>query len=409
MLIDFIKRKVWAVVHVGVYFASKFVKRNENVWVFGAWKGKLFSDNTKYMYLYMRENHPEIRSVWITKEKKIVDQMREKGLECYYFNSWDGIKASLKAKAAFTTAGMGDIAEWASSGAQHVALWHGTPLKKIWYDNTGWNEVLKVSKIQKIKNIFLPYLKRDDKDDIYIVSSNEAKSKFETAFRADPESIFVVGQPRNDAFVNKPRNKYFEKLRGENPKKKIVCYMPTHRNFGTVNNNPLNVDILLETDKFLAKHNLILILKPHFHEMKHYIHMTGEFQNIILGIDQETFSDPYCFLPYCDLLISDYSSIYADYLCSGNPIVLFPYDLEQYISSDAGLYYDYESIAPGPICYMWDEVLKSVVEEMKKETVSDQYERVYKLFNVFNDGKNCERTYEVVRRVLDEKATKSGD
>lgn len=52
----------------------------------------------------------------------------------------------------------------------------------------------------------------------------------------------------------------------------------------------------------------------------------------------------------CDLLITDYSSIYLDYLLLDRPIVFFAYDLEHYVERDRALYFTYESMTPGARC-----------------------------------------------------------
>ena len=38
--------------------------RNKKKWVFG--NKKIFKDNTKYLFIYMQEQHPEIQTIWIT-------------------------------------------------------------------------------------------------------------------------------------------------------------------------------------------------------------------------------------------------------------------------------------------------------------------------------------------------------
>ena len=59
---------------------------------------------------------------------------------------------------------------------------------------------------------------------------------------------------------------------------------------------------------------------------------------------------------HCDLLITDYSSIFFDFLLLDRPIVFFPYDLEQYLSQDRAMYFDYEIMTPGPKCRTYDEL-----------------------------------------------------
>lgn len=407
-LMERIEKHLWTIAHEAIYFTSKFIPKDKNTWVFGSWNGKLFSDNAKYLYLYIREFHPEINACWITKDKDLAKEMQKKEYKSYYFHSLKGIACSVRASVVFTTSGLGDVAEWAHPKSMHVSLWHGTPLKKIGYDNTGWGKVLAISKKQKIKNLFLPYVNRKEDNDIYVVSSEEVKRKFETAFRARSNQIYVEGQPRNDAFIRPYKNEYIRDLKSRHPGAKVICYLPTHRNFGKTDNNPLTPEVLLATDKYLRQHNIILILKPHFHEMKHYIHMAGEFTNIILGIDKEIFSDPYSFLPYCDLLISDYSSVFVDYMCSNKPVVMFPYDLDDYIKSDAGLYYEYKDIAPGHICTLWKDTMDKVCMALEENEPSEKYVKIRDMFNSYNDGNNCERVYRLVKKLQGGKAENNG-
>ncbi|KKM95643.1 hypothetical protein LCGC14_1186140 [marine sediment metagenome] len=49
-----------------------------------------------------------------------------------------------------------------------------------------------------------------------------------------------------------------------------------------------------------------------------------------------------------DLLITDYSSVYFDFILVKKPVILFPYDLDEYIKSQ-NIYFKLEDIAVGPI------------------------------------------------------------
>ena len=35
----------------------------DDVWVFGAWGGRAYADNSRYLFEWVRANHPEIRAV----------------------------------------------------------------------------------------------------------------------------------------------------------------------------------------------------------------------------------------------------------------------------------------------------------------------------------------------------------
>ncbi|NCC44090.1 MAG: hypothetical protein EOM18_11045, partial [Clostridia bacterium] len=60
-----------------------------------------------------------------------------------------------------------------------------------------------------------------------------------------------------------------------------------------------------------------------------------------------------------DLLVTDYSSIYIDYLLTGKPIVFLPYDQEKYLQ-ERGMNFPYEKVTPGPKPKSLQEFLNSI-------------------------------------------------
>ena len=57
-----------------------------------------------------------------------------------------------------------------------------------------------------------------------------------------------------------------------------------------------------------------------------------------------------------DLLITDYSSVFYDYLILDRPILFSSFDLMEYQKIDREFYEDYQSSTPGIKCYDWDEI-----------------------------------------------------
>ena len=53
-------------------------------------------------------------------------------------------------------------------------------------------------------------------------------------------------------------------------------------------------------------------------------------------------------LPQCDVLVTDYSSVFFDFALSDRPQIFLPYDLEEYEAS-MGFFYEYRSMVPGRI------------------------------------------------------------
>ena len=80
--------------------------------MFGCWEGKHFRGNSKYLYLYFRDNYSDIQTVWQTKDYDLNIKLRQEGVNSFYAYSIQGIIYSLKAKYFIVTHGIRDINEY---------------------------------------------------------------------------------------------------------------------------------------------------------------------------------------------------------------------------------------------------------------------------------------------------------
>lgn len=352
-------------------------------WVYGAWSGQLFADNSKYLFEYVTKSHPEIESVWITRNRDVCKEVKKRGYKCYLRTSLSGMIAAATAEVAFITSDeLFDISPLVNRNRTKVIeLWHGIAGKAArWKDKNG---VLAFSGAELKRYSSYYWTASSEK---YIDVMNEATS-------APKERFIVTGYPRNDTFVHKPQNTNMERLKNNNPDAKFIIYMPTHRNFGK---ESISVDEFYWLDKKLRENNIIMVYKPHFHELKNVLHLESEFSNIILAKEQEVWGDVYAYIHYFDLLISDYSSIAYDFLCADKPIVLYTYDLNHFRNEDAGLWDFFEEVPAGPFCFSWDEVMKCVINLLAEDTWKEKRAICRNMFHPFCDGKNSERVYDAV-------------
>lgn len=81
----------------------------------------------------------------------------------------------------------------------------------------------------------------------------------------------------------------------------------------------------------------------------------NNFNSRLIFLGEEV-SDVNILLPHLDILLTDYSSVYFDYLLLDRPIVFTPFDLQEYKNSSRELYEDYEDVTPGIKCKNWKEV-----------------------------------------------------
>lgn len=96
-----------------------------------------------------------------------------------------------------------------------------------------------------------------------------------------------------------------------------------------------------------------------------------------------------------DMVITDYSSIYVDYLLLDRPIAFFAYDLAEY-KEKVGFLVDFENLSPGPKAQSYAEFIQ-YLEQVRtgKDAYVSERERVNALLN----GKvihPCEENYSFV-------------
>ena len=107
----------------------------------------------------------------------------------------------------------------------------------------------------------------------------------------------------------------------------------------------------------------------------------------------------YDIIPYSDVLICDYSSIYFDFILTQREVVFNFYDYEKYCNN-RGLSYDpIESIVKGAICYDEKSFLENL-EKVFKGNKAFKHSIADKLFNKHFDKLSSERITKELRKIL---------
>ncbi len=105
-------------------------------------------------------------------------------------------------------------------------------------------------------------------------------------------------------------------------------------------------------------------------------------------------------LPLADMLITDYSSIYFDYLLTNKPIIFTPFDYEKYITKDRELYYDYNEVTPGPKCNDWNEVLEWIKKfEENSNLFQEKRYKIKNKFHKYQDNKRCGKVINAIYNI----------
>ncbi len=333
-----------------VFLLSHFIPKQKNLWLFGSWFGSTFNDNSKYMYLYILKNHPEINAYWVTKNKDVYEKLNKIGLPVLKSSSLKGFIYSLRAKVYIMSSSVGDICGYCYTDKNlGIQLWHGVGIKKIGYST----DFGSFPPFYKLKRKIFPFMANIYKFDIVISTSELWQKRFSEAFNIPIQSIPITGQPRCDIFYKKtPEKKDYIQ----------ILFTPTHRKqgHGEIKSIIPTEEELEKINNFLKKKNAILKLKLHYYDMKH-LPKNIKYSNIKV-INFDPMYDIQEELLNTDILLVDYSGIYFDFLLLDRPVVFTAFDLEDYEKNDQGFYEPFENIAAGKIAKNWEEVLEGIEE-----------------------------------------------
>jgi len=394
-----------------IYLLSGFVPRRKSIWIFGSWDGKKFADNSKYLFLYVYHKQPEITGVWLSRNKTILADLRARGYKAYYMHSLRGILYSMRASCIIFSVGVSDVNRYTTKGTKSVQLWHGTPLKKLELAQARHTPTRRSSYARRLIEEGL----RPNKNyDVVIATSDESKRTMKTVF-SDAREIAVTGYPRNDVLLGAPllsklNDEYVRHIKRELDFQFLFLYLPTYRQeasreFDLFARYGFEANTVNQT---LRELNAVLIIKTHLYFKVHPYDGQADpdseearFERIFT-LSDEDLPDIYPLLRETAVLITDYSSVFFDYLLLDRPVIFAPFDIQQYITADRELFYDYDQVTPGPKAKDWPDVLRLLREAVQDDSWKAERREVCTRFNKFKDSNNSERVFQVVCRLLEQ-------
>ena len=199
------------------------------------------------------------------------------------------------------------------------------------------------------------------------VSSKNVVDIYARNFAIDKSKVIPLGIPRNDFYSKEHLDKEFvsnlkaefEKIYPNIKGKKIVLYAPTFREHPEYNAvfNYFNIEEFIEElgDEYI----LCIKLHPNYNkftdkENQIDLEELSYRYNIVNFTD---YKDEQKLFLISDILITDYSSVMVEYTLLKKPIILFAYDLDNYLENERGFYFDYRKRVPGNIVKNTDELI----------------------------------------------------
>jgi len=271
-------------------------------------------------------------------------------------------------------------------GQIYLNTWHGVPTKVMGYERPGQ----RVGATENIVHNFL--------NSTHIIAANHftGERMFKQAYMLNGMyrgSLLDVPLPRTDMLYNTTRDEINRKLNaiGIPTDKKIILYAPTWKG-RAFNDLEYDLDELKNAIKTLRERintdEYNIYLRVHYF-LYRSIQMDPELSSLCIPFTIDTDE----LLTAVDILISDYSSIFFDFLGTHRPILFYVPDLQDY-SENRGLYIPIDEL-PGPV----SEHLEDIADYINNiETVQLQYKTKY---DAMYDWCSSREDGQVVNRVID--------
>lgn len=347
----------------------------ENVVLFETFMAKNYSDSPKYIYEALNKMYPgKYECVWAINGKHDIPYgaktiKRFSFQYAYYCAISKYLVFNVRQPLWFRK----------REGQVFLETWHGTPLKRLVFDQ---EEVTSAS--PKYKEQF--YKQRKEWD--YLVSANPFSSKtFRSCFMYEGKML-EYGYPRNDILYASDKEERAKRLKeklGIPLDKKTILYAPTWRDDEHYGKGEYKFTLALDLKKMktMLEKDYVLLLRTH-HYIADKIDTTG------LGgfaYNLSTYDDISEIYLITDICITDYSSVFFDFANLKRPILFYTYDIEKYKNQLRGFYIDMNTEVPGPLLYTSEEVIDAILHIDKiQKRYQKRYDEFYDRFCCFDDG-----------------------
>lgn len=345
------------------------IRPDSHIWLFSSTDNSHYNYNSRYLFEYVKENLPEITPLFVINDPELRNSLSSKYGKQYFIEteSIQGIRQALSAGVWFTSAGLPAYGTGLHKKRLIINLWHGVPLKKI---------ALLDPNLKKAARIYFKKIFSENYTCI-LTTSHELIPLMARSFAVSEDKIKVWGQPRNDGLFQKNDcREILGQLFPDLPEyTKTVLYAPTFRDYGQVQLFPFKDFDQKQLEAFLDEKNMLLFIRTHVAEQGSAAPYLGKR---IRFLGNEQAEDVTGILNIFDCLITDYSSIYIDYLLTDKPMIFLPYDRQQYLDG-RGMNFDYDDVTPGPKPETFNDFLDAL--SPKEDFWKSERIRVNRLFN----------------------------
>ena len=318
---------------------------------------------------------------------------RAKG-EAHSFRSARGALACMRARVSMGGSNNGAPFAVLSPSTWAIQGWHGTPLKAIGRAAVGDTDERDARILERADFVLSP--------------GEEFSRRFRRCYHVEPHQFWTLGNPRNDILVRADRSATEarqEALRAALQPlafDRVLLYAPTWRDWlSEPTFLPVPDRDIERLDRYLEERNEVLVLRVHHREAQPALALTASAGRIVVSDALPLPWDVSDWSIAADVLITDYSSIYYDYLLLDRPIVHLVPDLEEY-GERRGFLVDPREDAAGPMARTQAELLACLEEASQRpQAHAGLRRRLNELHNPLEDGESTARVGRALMSLLD--------
>ena len=360
-----------------------------------------FSDNTYPVYVLLKKFLPDYKMVWTTKHySPNIDALNDADDIVYieYQNVFEWLKYLYYCSRCRAMICCNIIPRKLKKSQLLMYLGHGSETKRV-------KEMLNINNLQV--------------DYVNLQSHCFDESSIDN-INCSPDKFVYLGYPRCDYFYKSDNPEDIEQIiTGE--KFKFIIWLPTFRGHrsGTRDDAPdsvfnkigipliYSIESLREFNNFLRDKNIHIIYKPHPAQDLDVV-KKETLSNFHLIYDSDILSKKlqlYQIIAQSEALITDYSSVFWDYLLLDKPIAVTTDDLANW-SSGRGFVIDIEAIHDKIAEKVFDsrglcEFITGLLDgrDPKQQTRRE----VRDIANIWKDGNSAMRTVNFIMQKLKER------
>ena len=358
------------------------IKRSKKILL--CFMSKEYGGNPKEIMEYVINKHVNRYSCcWLANSKKECKSLRKSGIKAFYRYSFKGIKYFKSTDVWITDNARKDgIPLTIRKNKQKVIqTWHGIGPKGLDMD-----EIEAYSRY-----------------DLWCCASEYTKRRHIELFGAPENRLAVTGYARLDTLYrwSQKSKKELREALHLTADKKIVLFAPT---FETGIWPPMwGFESFKKFLEFSKKNELTIVFRSHHYSSKSntFVKETEKYKNVV-WIDMKSEPDTTKVMAATDILITDWSSLYTEYLMLKRPIVFMDICKKEFtVERGAGKSLVDPSIRPGFKARTPEELASSLKDALKGNPYAEEQEKAFKLLHGGWDGNSSEKVLKVIERVIE--------